>query len=66
MADVVVDLFDKSVTVVVAIVVFHFISRRVKHYLNYVFQRNVSDMNTGMAVRYSLLGKVMLVVIVSK
>ena len=66
MADVVVDLFDKSVTVVIAIVVFHFISRRVKNYLNHVFQRNVNDKNAGMAVRYSLLGKVMLVVIVSE
>ena len=65
MADVVVDLFDKSVTVIVAIVAFHFISRRVKNYLNHVFQRNVNDKNAGMAVRYSLLGKALKVISVA-
>ncbi len=66
MADVVVDLFDKAVTVVVAIVVFHFISRRLKNRLNHVFQRNLNSKGSGMVVRHSLLGKVMAVVIISE
>ena len=66
MADVVVDLFDKAVTVVIAIVVFHFISRRLKNRLNHVFQRNLNSKGSGMVVRHSLLGKVMAVVIISE
>ena len=66
MADVVVDLFDKAVTVVIAIVIFHFISRRLKNRLNHVFQRNLNSKGSGMVVRHSLLGKVMAVVIISE
>ena len=66
MADVVVDLFDKAVTVVVAVVIFHFISRRTKNHLNHVFQRNIKGKASKSAENRSLLGKVMAVVIISE
>ena len=66
MADVTVDLFDKSMTVVFAIVIFHFISRRVKNHLNHVFQRPVKGNDSEVEVRRSLLGKVMMVVVFSE
>ena len=66
MADAAVDLVDKAATVLVAIVIFHFISRRVKSYLNHVFQRNLNGKNSGKVESRSLLGKVMAVVIISE
>ena len=66
MADVVVDLFDKGVSVVLAVLIFHFISRKVKSHLNHVFLRNVRGRDSVMGVRHPLLRKVMAVVIISE
>ena len=66
MADAVVDLFDKGVTVVFAVLIFHFISRKVKNHLNHVFLRNVRGRDSGMGVQHPLLRKVMAVVVIAE
>ena len=65
-ADIVLDFFDKGVVVVAAVFLFRFIPRVIKNHLNRVFLRVNSNEVVKKMVRYSLLRKVVYMVIVAE
>ena len=65
-ADIIVDLFDKAVVLTIAIVIFHFIPKRIKSHLRHVFLCDERRHNVGMVLKRSLLRKVVMVVVFSE
>ena len=65
-ADIVVDLFDKAVVVMIAVLIYHIIPRRIKKHLGHVFLLDEKKRNAGMIMKRSLLRKVVMVVVASE
>jgi len=65
-AGIIVDLYDKALVLTIAIVIFHFIPKRIKSHLRHVFLCDERKRNEGMVLKRSLLRKVVMVVVFSE
>jgi len=65
LADFVLDVFDKSVVVVAATLIFHYVPKEIKEKLKKIYNDPSSNAMNRM-VRYSLLNKVIVIVIVAE
>ena len=66
LADIVLDIFDKSIIVIAAVVLFHFIPREYRSRLNRIFLREANPLSGRSRVRNPLLRKVIIIVVVAE
>lgn len=63
MSDIIIDVFDKATVVILAVLIFRFISRPYKNYLNKLLLRDNNSNDKHKIVKHSLLRKVVIMVI---